>query len=108
MPNPCEAIKVINTTLVGTIDKTTHVRYQKEYGAGRSDPYRKEGFYYFDVNGGGADGNGIFPGGGKRTGIQCTGYGRRALPQSHHRFYQAAGAPIGGGKVETKLFWDTN
>jgi TonB-linked SusC/RagA family outer membrane protein len=39
---------------VGKIDKSTFVKYQKEYGAGRSDPYDKDGFLYFDVNGDGA------------------------------------------------------
>lgn len=46
-------VTVNSGLLVGTIDKTTYVKYQKEYGAGRSDPYQKDGFYYFDVNGDG-------------------------------------------------------
>ena len=46
-------ITVNSGITVGTVDKTTYVKYQKEYGAGRSDPYQKDGFYYFDVNGDG-------------------------------------------------------
>ena len=46
-------ITVNSGLTVGTVDKTTYVKYQKEYGAGRSDPYQKDGFYYFDVNGDG-------------------------------------------------------
>lgn len=38
---------------VGGIDKTTFPKYQKEYGAGYSDAYDKDGFFYFDVNGDG-------------------------------------------------------
>lgn len=38
---------------VSRIDKKTYPEYQKEYGAGYSDPYQKDGFYYFDVNGDG-------------------------------------------------------
>jgi TonB-linked SusC/RagA family outer membrane protein len=38
---------------IGTIDKSTFVKYQKEYGAGRSDPYAKDGFLLTDVNGDG-------------------------------------------------------
>jgi TonB-linked SusC/RagA family outer membrane protein len=38
---------------VSRIDKKTYPDYQKEYGAGYSDPYQKDGFYYFDVNGDG-------------------------------------------------------
>ena len=38
---------------VGTIDKTTFPTYQNQYGAGYSDPYQKDGFLYFDVNGDG-------------------------------------------------------
>lgn len=38
---------------VGTIDKTTFPTYQNQYGAGYSDPYQKDGFYYFDANGDG-------------------------------------------------------
>jgi TonB-linked SusC/RagA family outer membrane protein len=44
-------ISVNSGTTVGTIDKSTFVKYQQEYGAGRSDPYGKDGFLYFDVNG---------------------------------------------------------
>jgi TonB-linked SusC/RagA family outer membrane protein len=35
---------------VGNIDKSTFVKYQQEYGAGRSIPQDKDGFLYFDVN----------------------------------------------------------
>jgi TonB-linked SusC/RagA family outer membrane protein len=44
----------INTgVVVGSIDKSTFPKYQKEYGAGYSDPYDKDGFFFFDVNGDG-------------------------------------------------------
>ncbi|HTF31943.1 MAG TPA: SusC/RagA family TonB-linked outer membrane protein [Flavitalea sp.] len=39
--------------LVGTMDKKTFPKYQTQYGAGYSDPYQKDGFLYFDVNGDG-------------------------------------------------------
>ncbi len=46
----------INSGLsVGTIDKTTFPKYQNQYGAGYSDPYQKDGFFYFDANGDGVD-----------------------------------------------------
>ncbi|MHA8080756.1 SusC/RagA family TonB-linked outer membrane protein [Aquirufa regiilacus] len=46
----------INTGLsVGTIDQTTFPKYQNQYGAGYSDPYQKDGFFYFDANGDGKD-----------------------------------------------------
>ncbi len=46
----------INSGLtVGTIDKSTFTSYQNGYGAGYSDPYQKDGFLYFDVNGDGKD-----------------------------------------------------
>ncbi|MFD3393249.1 SusC/RagA family TonB-linked outer membrane protein [Aquirufa sp. OSTEICH-129V] len=46
----------INSGLsVGTIDKTTFPKYQNQYGAGYSDPYQKDGFFYFDANGDGQD-----------------------------------------------------
>lgn len=38
---------------ISSIDKKTFPGYQKQYGAGYSDPYQKDGFYYFDVNGDG-------------------------------------------------------
>lgn len=45
---------VVNSGLtVNSIDKKTFPTYQKEYGAGYSDPYQKDGFLYFDVNGDG-------------------------------------------------------
>ena len=44
----------INSALIlGKIDKKTFPTYQKEYGAGYSDSYAKDGFRYFDVNGDG-------------------------------------------------------
>jgi TonB-linked SusC/RagA family outer membrane protein len=46
-------VTINSGTVIGTIDKSTYVKYQKEYGAGRSDPYDKDGFLYFDVNGDG-------------------------------------------------------
>ena len=39
--------------IVGKIDRTTFPTYQKEYGAGYSDLYAKDGFRYFDVDGDG-------------------------------------------------------
>jgi TonB-linked SusC/RagA family outer membrane protein len=36
-----------------SIDKKTYPEYQKEYGAGYSSNYQKDGFLYFDVNGDG-------------------------------------------------------
>jgi TonB-linked SusC/RagA family outer membrane protein len=46
-------ITVNSGLLVGTIDRATFPEYQKEYGAGYSDPYQKDGFLYFDANGDG-------------------------------------------------------
>ncbi|MEO6729946.1 MAG: SusC/RagA family TonB-linked outer membrane protein [Ferruginibacter sp.] len=44
----------INTGVIrGSIDKSTFPTYQTQYGAGYSDPYDKDGFFYFDVNGDG-------------------------------------------------------
>lgn len=44
----------INTGIVvGSIDKSTFPKYQTQYGAGYSDPYDKNGFLFFDVNGDG-------------------------------------------------------
>jgi TonB-linked SusC/RagA family outer membrane protein len=40
---------------IGEIDKTTFPTYQKQYGAGYSSEYDKDGFFYFDVNGDGVD-----------------------------------------------------
>ena len=48
-------ITVNSGTVVGQIDKSTFVKYQQEYGAGRSDPYDKDGFLYFDANGDGTE-----------------------------------------------------
>lgn len=39
--------------IVGTVDKTTFVKYQNQYGAGRSTPLDKDGFYLADVDGDG-------------------------------------------------------
>ena len=38
---------------VGKIDKSTFVKYQQEYGAGRSIAQDKDGFLFFDANGDG-------------------------------------------------------
>jgi TonB-linked SusC/RagA family outer membrane protein len=38
---------------VNSMDRKTFPEYQKQYGAGYSDPYQKDGFLYFDVNGDG-------------------------------------------------------
>lgn len=46
-------VSINSGVLVGKIDKTTFPTYQKEYGAGYSDDYQKDGFLYFDVNGDG-------------------------------------------------------
>ncbi len=46
-------VTINSGVLVGKIDKTTFPTYQKEYGAGYSDDYQKDGFLYFDVNGDG-------------------------------------------------------
>jgi TonB-dependent SusC/RagA subfamily outer membrane receptor len=44
----------INTgVVVGSIDRSTFPIYQKQYGAGYSANYDKDGFFYFDVNGDG-------------------------------------------------------
>ncbi|MEX6686728.1 SusC/RagA family TonB-linked outer membrane protein [Danxiaibacter flavus] len=45
---------IVNSgVIVGKIDKKTFPKYQKSYGAGYSDSYQKDGFYYFDVDGDG-------------------------------------------------------
>lgn len=46
-------VTVNSGIIVGKIDKTTFPTYQKEYGAGYSDEYAKDGFRYFDVDGDG-------------------------------------------------------
>ncbi len=46
-------ITVNSGFLVGRIDKKTFPTYQKQYGAGYSDGYQKDGFLYFDVDGDG-------------------------------------------------------
>ncbi|WP_233588563.1 MULTISPECIES: SusC/RagA family TonB-linked outer membrane protein [unclassified Flavobacterium] len=43
-------ISVNSGVTVGNIDKTTFVKYQQEYGAGRSIPQDKDGFLFFDAN----------------------------------------------------------
>jgi len=44
-------ISVNSALIIGNIDKSTFVEYQKDYGAGRSSPYGRDGFLLFDVNG---------------------------------------------------------
>jgi len=44
-------ISVNSALIIGNIDKSTFVEYQKDYGAGRSAPYGRDGFLLFDVNG---------------------------------------------------------
>lgn len=46
-------ITVNSGIIVGKIDKSTFPTYQNQYGAGYSDPYQKDGFLYFDVDGDG-------------------------------------------------------
>ncbi|MBD0284022.1 MAG: SusC/RagA family TonB-linked outer membrane protein [Flavisolibacter sp.] len=46
-------VTVNSGVIVGKIDKSTFTKYQKEYGAGYSDEYQKDGFLYFDVDGDG-------------------------------------------------------
>lgn len=46
-------ISINSGITVGKIDKSTFVKYQQEYGAGRSIPQDKDGFLYFDANGDG-------------------------------------------------------
>jgi TonB-linked SusC/RagA family outer membrane protein len=46
-------ITVNSALILGKIDRKTFPTYQKEYGAGYSDPYAKDGFRYFDVDGDG-------------------------------------------------------
>lgn len=41
--------------VLGTIDNSTFVEYQREYGAGRSDFYDRDGFLLSDVNGDGIE-----------------------------------------------------
>lgn len=48
-------ISINSAIIVGQIDKSTFVTYQKDYGAGRSDPYDSNGFLLSDVNGDGTD-----------------------------------------------------
>ena len=43
-------ISINSGVTVGKIDKSTFVKYQQEYGAGRSIPQDKDGFLYFDAN----------------------------------------------------------
>ncbi|WP_153797873.1 SusC/RagA family TonB-linked outer membrane protein [Foetidibacter luteolus] len=46
-------ITVNSGVTIGTIDKSTFPKYQKEYGAGYETVYQKDGFFYFDVDGDG-------------------------------------------------------
>lgn len=46
-------VSINSAMIVGQIDESTFVTYQKEYGAGRSDPYDSNGFLLSDVNGDG-------------------------------------------------------
>ncbi len=46
-------ITVNSGVIIGTMDRSTFPTYQKQYGAGYSDPYQKDGFLYFDANGDG-------------------------------------------------------
>lgn len=39
--------------IVGTVDKTTYIKLQEEYGGGRSTPLDQNGFYLADVDGDG-------------------------------------------------------
>ncbi len=48
-------VSINSAIIVGKIDKSTFVTYQKEYGAGRSDPYGRNGFLLSDVNGDGTE-----------------------------------------------------
>jgi TonB-linked SusC/RagA family outer membrane protein len=43
-------ISINSGVIVGNIDKSTFVKYQQEYGAGRSVPQDKDGFLFFDAN----------------------------------------------------------
>ena len=50
------AVNVNSGLTIGNIDKKTFPTYQKEYGAGYSDPYEsKDGFWFFDVSGKGKE-----------------------------------------------------
>ena len=48
-------ITINSGIIVSSIDKKTFPKYQKEYGAGYSDSYQKDGFFYFDVDGDGTE-----------------------------------------------------
>lgn len=48
-------ISVNSALIVGQIDESTFVTYQKDYGAGRSAQYDRNGFLLSDVNGDGTD-----------------------------------------------------
>ncbi len=52
-PNKGLGIAINSGINVGKIDKTTFVKYQQEYGAGRSSFQDKDGFLFFDANGDG-------------------------------------------------------
>ena len=48
-------ISINSAIIVGKIDESTFVTYQKEYGAGRSAEYGRNGFLLSDVNGDGTE-----------------------------------------------------
>jgi TonB-linked SusC/RagA family outer membrane protein len=49
-PTKGTSVSVNSGVTVGTIDKSTFVKYQQEYGAGRSIAQDKDGFLFFDAN----------------------------------------------------------
>jgi len=52
-PNAGLGISINSGIVVGKIDKSTFVKYQQDYGAGRSSVQDKDGFLYFDASGDG-------------------------------------------------------
>jgi len=49
-PNKGLGLSINSGVNVGKIDKSTFVKYQQEYGAGRSSVQDKDGFLFFDAN----------------------------------------------------------
>ncbi|MFT5252229.1 MAG: TonB-linked SusC/RagA family outer membrane protein [Flavobacteriales bacterium] len=49
-PTKGTSISINSGVTVGNIDKSTFVKYQQEYGAGRSIAQDKDGFLFFDAN----------------------------------------------------------